>query len=208
MTKHDDLRMLYQQRFERVLSVLAPKLRDFIWDIVKEYPRIDRVSARAKDVNRFLSKARTLQDGKLKYSDPLNEIQDQLAARIVTFYNCDIEPMNEIINTYFASVEEKRIVPDSENEFGYEGLHHILFIPEDILTPEIDRANCPAFFELQVKTLFQHAWAEANHDLAYKPFHKLRDIQKRQIAFTAAQAWGADHIFNELFQDLSERDAP
>lgn len=208
MSNSEKLREAYQTRFDEVLSVLAQRLREFVWDVSKEYPRIDRVSARAKDVEGFLSKALIVEDGKSKYSEPLNQIQDQLAVRIVIFYTSDIDPINELINAYFASVEEKRIIPDAENEFGYEGLHHILFIPEDLFTPDIDRENCPEFFELQVKTLFQHAWAEANHDLAYKPSSDLDKIQKRKVAFTAAQAWGADLIFNELAQDLIKADAP
>ncbi len=207
MNNSENLREAYQSRFDEVLSVLAKRLRDIVWDVVKEYPRIDRVSARSKDVESFLSKALILEDGKSKYSEPLNQIQDQLAVRIVASYSSDIEPINDLINSYFASVEEKRIIPDSENEFGYEGLHHILFIPEDLFTPDINRRNCPEFFELQVKTLFQHAWAEANHDLAYKPSSELDKIHKRKVAFTAAQAWGADLIFNELAQDLIKADA-
>ena len=54
------------------------------------------------------------------------------------------------------------------------------------------------FFELQIKTLFQNAWSEANHDLGYKPERELSKDEKRKIAFTSAQAWGADMIFDEL----------
>ena len=60
----------------------------------------------------------------------------------------------------------------------------------------------PEFFELQVKTLFQHAWAEANHDLGYKPEGKELDQEsKRLLAYASAQAWGADRVFDELFQE-------
>jgi ppGpp synthetase/RelA/SpoT-type nucleotidyltranferase len=62
--------------------------------------------------------------------------------------------------------------------------------------------ECPTFFELQIKTLFQHAWGEADHDLIYKPSGALTSDQRRRVAFTAAQAWGADRIFEELAQEL------
>jgi len=75
-----------------------------------------------------------------------------------------------------------------------------LVIPTDLIDPALDRALIPEFFELQVKTLFQHAWSEANHDLGYKPGAvPLTADAQRRLAFTAAQAWGADHIFDELF---------
>jgi ppGpp synthetase/RelA/SpoT-type nucleotidyltranferase len=58
-----------------------------------------------------------------------------------------------------------------------------------VIDDDADRSKTPQFFELQVKTLFQHAWSEAEHDLAYKPSEPITPHQQRQIAFTAAQAW-------------------
>ena len=77
-------------------------------------------------------------------------------------------------------------------------LHLILALSGDAVAEGIALADPPRFFELQIRTLFQHAWSEANHDLGYKPDTPLCSDQTRQLAFTAAQAWGADHIFNEL----------
>jgi GTP pyrophosphokinase len=55
---------------------------------------------------------------------------------------------------------------------------------------------------LQIKTLFQHAWSEANHDLGYKPALAPVGVEdERRLAFTSAQAWGADHIFDELYSE-------
>jgi putative GTP pyrophosphokinase len=94
-------------------------------------------------------------------------------------------------------------VPESENEFGYEGRHFILFVPQDVVDESVGADESLEFFELQIKTLFQHAWSEAEHDLGYKPLSTLTSEQKRRLAFTAAQAWGADLIFDELHRQTT-----
>ena len=192
----------YQSRYDRVLVPLSKRLDNYIRDLTADYPRIDRISVRAKSVSRFIDKAKKMENGALKYSDPLNQIQDQIGARVVTFYLSDVEQISKLVEDYFGSIEVKHVVPDSPQEFGYEGKHYILFIPADV-KDAATADDCPNFFELQIKTLFQHAWGEADHDLIYKASGPLTADHRRRVAFTAAQAWGADRIFQELAQELS-----
>lgn len=199
--KFAELESQYRFRYERILCPLTNRLDLYLKDVLKDCARLDRVSVRAKAVNRFLEKATRQEEGIRKYTDPLNQIQDQLGARVVTFYLSDVKQISARIEEFFGSVEVQHVVPDSPSEFGYEGKHYILFIPADVkITP--DDEDCPTFFELQIKTLFQHAWGEANHDLIYKPSGPSTVDQRRRVAFTAAQAWGADRIFEELAQEL------
>lgn len=191
------LRELYTKRRERVLSPLERDLEKYISSVFEDQPRIDRISVRSKSLESFLAKAAKTENGQLKYDDPLNQIQDQLGARIVTFYTSDADVVATRVTKYFKHIEAQRVVPDSESEFGYEGIHFILFIPEDVFADPASPRPVE-FFELQIKTLFQHAWSEAEHDLGYKTSAKLSRDQKRRLAFTAAQAWGADQIFEEL----------
>jgi ppGpp synthetase/RelA/SpoT-type nucleotidyltranferase len=185
-----------------VLRPLANALEGHLRELCEREPRVDRVSARPKSVDRFLAKAGTLVNGKKKYSEPLRQIQDQLGARIITFYRSDVDRIAEVVQKYFHPIETRDVIPDSEWEFGYFGRHFILLVPTDVIDASMDRSLVPQFFELQIKTLFQHAWSEANHDLGYKPGGSaLKSDEKRRLAFTSAQAWGADHIFDELFRE-------
>ena len=193
----------YSDRYRQLLVPIANKLEEFINDCLSSCQRIDRVCTRAKSISRFMQKALKQEDGRPKYTDPLNQIQDQIGARIVTFYSSDVERVAEEIRRYFRPIENRILVPDAENEFGYVGQHFILLLPSDVLAVVPSTDDAPNFFELQIKTLFQHAWAEAEHDLGYKTSKSLTSLQKRKIAFTAAQAWGADQIFDELFRELA-----
>jgi ppGpp synthetase/RelA/SpoT-type nucleotidyltranferase len=194
----------YVERRKRVLSPLAERLAMHLDKLFEDFGRIDRISVRAKSVDRFVAKAEKQENGKRKYDDPLNQIQDQVGARIVTFYASDVERVRLEIEKYFRYIESKKIVPESESEFGYEGRHFILFVPEDLIDEKLRGEESVEFFELQIKTLFQHAWSEAEHDLGYKPSGKLTSEQRRRLAFTAAQAWGADEIFDEMHRQVAQ----
>jgi putative GTP pyrophosphokinase len=200
-----NLRSIYRARRDAVLTPLARRIEEQLQEYFREEPRIDRIQARAKDVGRFVAKALKQEDGKPKYDEPLHQIQDQLGVRVVTFYLSDVERVRDIITKYYRPIETKLHVPESVWEFGYFGHHFVLITPADLIDSNWDRAQIPAFFELQIKTLFQHAWSEANHDLGYKPGGRpLSADAKRRMAFTSAQAWGADQIFNELFKGEGE----
>lgn len=197
------LREDYETRRDKILLPLAHRLETHLKTLFEKCPRIDRIAVRVKDVDRFVGKAEKVVNGQKKYGDPFNQIHDQLGARIVTFYKTDVEFLANEVKKYFRYIESRRIIPDSESEFGYEGRHFILFVPQDVIDDGVGGAESVDFFELQIKTLFQHAWSEAGHDLGYKPPIELTSDQKRHLAFTAAQAWGADHIFNELHQQAT-----
>lgn len=196
------LQAAYEERFNRMLQPLAQKLQVYLLNTFGSHKRIDRIYVRPKSIDRFIAKATKQIDVKAKYRDPLNQIQDQIGARIVTFYKSDVEELSAEVKKYFRHIESQVIVPESESEFGYEGQHFILFLPRDIFDNAIRESESISFFELQIKTLFQHAWSEAEHDLGYKPASELTNDQKRRLAFTAAQAWGADQIFDELHRQI------
>jgi len=194
------IKTTYSGRYED-LVITSHRLEKHLSELLENAPRIDRVAARAKSIDRFLKKAEKVDEfGAKKYDDPLNEIQDQIGARITVFYLSDVEYVKKIILDYLTPIELQTKEPNNSNEFGYFGEHFILYVPDDI-TPD-DNDEFPQFFELQIKTLFQHAWSEAHHDIGYKAPRPLCALEKRQMAFSAAQAWGADQNFGELSRKL------
>ncbi|KAA3506216.1 hypothetical protein GOZ80_18740 [Agrobacterium vitis] len=196
----------YRARYETVLFPIADKLSTLLHEIFAGQPRIDRISTRPKSVERFVGKATAEKDGKAKYDAPLHQIQDQIGARIITFYKDDVHRISEEVQRYFHAIESKDMLPENEWEFGYFGNHHILMLQQDLIDPNFNKDLVPYCFELQIKTLFQHAWSEANHDLGYKPGQQpLESDELRQLAFTSAQAWGADRVFNDLFVKRSSQ---
>jgi putative GTP pyrophosphokinase len=192
----------YQRRYDSFLQRVAANLETHLRDQLTGLEHIDRISARAKSPDRFAVKASSQEDGRPKYGSPLTDIQDQLGARVIVFYRGDVDIVSRAVARYFTAIEERELVPESQWEFGYFGMHSILSLPRDVIPEGVPVEEVPRFFELQIKTLFQHAWSEANHDLGYKARAPLVADQQRRLAFTAAQAWGADRVFDELYTEI------
>lgn len=197
-----NLAELYENRFAQILTPTATKLQSYIKDILDGVERVDAVSARGKSPERFAAKALKVDgDGNLKYTDPINQIQDQIGARITVLYLSDLPKIKDIIEGYFTYIEWQAKQPEKSEEFGYFGEHFILRLPDDVIPSGLE-AEAPHFFELQIKTIFQHAWSECHHDIGYKAPRDLTAHERRQMAFSAAQSWGADQIFLELANAL------
>jgi ppGpp synthetase/RelA/SpoT-type nucleotidyltranferase len=104
----------------------------------------------------------------------------------------------------FSSVELRRKAPRI-TEFGYESDHSIFVIPPLVIPPAWrNDTSTPSTFELQVRTLFQHAWAEPQHDLGYKSKDALSEESQRELAWAAASAWGADQALQRVAERMLE----
>lgn len=199
---------LYAKRYN-FLTEAAKDLKSDLTNTFDNIPRteihIDRIDTRAKGIDRFVDKALKEKDGKLKYQNPMNEIQDQIGARILVLYLKDVENVGNRIHDYYTNFEDINKEPDNDHEFKYFGRHMILTMPQEI-RDKYGKENIPVVFELQIKTLFQYAWSECEHDLNYKHIEggELGKEEQRLLALSSAQSWGSDKIFDELLTKIQK----
>lgn len=202
----ENLATTYKKLHDEILISVAAELQSYLQEVLKDVARIDAISTRAKTPQSFATKAlKQDSNGDPKYSNPLVQIQDQIGARINVLFLSDFPKVKTAIEDYFHAVEWTEKKPESDMEFNYFGEHYVLKIPDDAI-PEGMEDQTPEFFELQIKTLFQHAWSETSHDIGYKAPRELNSFEQRKMALSAAQAWGADQIFRELEADIVAND--
>lgn len=195
----EDLRSAYTARFP-LLEELAIRLQREVKSALEGVRHVDRISFRVKTVESFVDKA-TDPRTRPPYGDPLVEIEDQVAGRVVVFFLQDVELVAERIRRNFSVVELTHKRPSKDEEFGYESHHLICLIPPHVTPAEWGRHDrLPATFEMQVRTLFMHAWAEPQHDLAYKGPADLPATARRELFWVAASAWGADQALDRILE--------
>jgi ppGpp synthetase/RelA/SpoT-type nucleotidyltranferase len=178
-------------------------------DILAHLPHIDRIYFRVKSPASFLEKAQSsADDGSPKYTYPLEEIEDQIAGRVLVFYRSDITAVIGALQGKWRKVEHEHRQPASSSEFDYETTHRICVITPDMCPPEWSNLDdAPTTFELQIRTLAQHAWSEPQHAF-YKNRGGLKQSSERKLYWAAASAWGIDSIWEELQNELSELHGP
>lgn len=134
-------------------------------------------------------------EGTRKYENPFVDIQDIIRARIVVYYLSDVEKIANCIKTALGGIEDNDFVNfDDYQKFGYQGRHLIVNINKALIPDDLglNKDMIPSFFELQIKTLFQHAWSQAEHDLKYKgdSEHPLTFEQKKNVSICSCSSMG------------------
>lgn len=215
------LKQAYELR-EPLLKDLAATLEDIAETGLKvygEHGHIDRVYFRAKSAKSFVDKVlkreADVEAGVMKddrpvtvYTNPLTQVEDQIGGRVLVFFLHDIDPVVAILEAAFHKVEMRDHAPQKDAEFGYESMHLVCAIPDEQRPAGwLDQAWMPNTFELQVRTLFSHAWAEPQHDFAYKAATDLTRPQRRHLAWIAASAWGADRGLQDAWASIGGKPA-
>lgn len=184
----------------QLLRELRTSLENEVDEALASLAHIDRIYFRVKSCDSFVQKALDL-NTQPPYSNPLVEIEDQVAGRVLVFFLEDIDPVKKHLLGTFTTVEQKHKRPPKDEEFGYESYHLICNIPPHLKPADWNtREDLPPTFELQVRTLFMHAYAEPQHNIAYKATRDLPTDIRREIAWIAASAWGADHAYERIMK--------
>lgn len=202
------IRAAYERRAP-LLDAIARNLEKELAEMLTYLPHIDRVYFRAKSPASFLEKVQaSADDGSPKYAHPLEEIEDQIAGRVLVFYRSDITAVIQTLEGKWRKVEQEHRRPASSSQFDYETTHRICVITPDMCPPEWSKLeDRPTTFELQIRTLAQHAWSEPQHAF-YKNRGGLTESSERKLYWAAASAWGIDSIWEELQQKLLKLHEP
>ena len=151
------------------------------------------ISGRIKNFTSYFSKyLRLLKAGQSK---PL--ITDLLGIRVICPFIEDLQAAENIVNKKFNVTERDVKGHYTFKEFGYESIHLLVKIPQDIM----DKHGCPGtdIAEIQIRTILQDAWAEVEHELVYKAeFSPFDEPMKRKLAAVNASLSLADIIFQEI----------
>jgi ppGpp synthetase/RelA/SpoT-type nucleotidyltranferase len=136
-----------------------------------------------------------------KYKDPIRQITDLAALRILVFYRDEVSRVEDVLKEAF-EVDIKNTINKgaalTKNQFAYGGISYVVELPKDqVQQPEYAEFR-DLKFEIQILTLCQYAWAEIQRKIEYKTEELVPFVVSRRLSRLMALFDLADDEFMQI----------
>jgi putative GTP pyrophosphokinase len=129
-------------------------------------------------------------------------VTDLIGLRVIVYFEDAVDAIGKLLEEHlpidFAhSIDKRR---RDSGTFGYRSLHYVCRIG----ATEGSGLPAEASFEVQVRTVLEHAWAEIEHDLGYKSGAAVPATVQRRLHRLAGLLELADQEFGAIRDDLHD----
>jgi ppGpp synthetase/RelA/SpoT-type nucleotidyltranferase len=190
----------YQQKigtYAELTTVAERTLKDLIRN-----SNIDHLSvtSRTKTLDSLIEKVK-----RKAYRNPQVENTDLAGVRVITYIESDVRKICDLIDSSFNVHRDKSVDKTDAmdvDRVGYRSVHFICDLGQARLNLQEWSHFENMLFEIQVRTVLQHAWAEIHYSRGYKFFGVLPRRVNRKIYCLAGTLEMVDMNFSTLAQEL------
>ncbi len=180
------------ERYKGIESIVESKMKEAL--NVDDNPLI-HITHRVKTMESIKGKVQRKPD----LYPSVYMMRDILGFRVICYFSDDVDKAADMIAKHFrvdySKSKDKRELIDARS-FGYLSLHYICALPE----AEYE----DLWFEVQIRTILQHTWAEIEHDLGYKAEIEVPREIRRSFSKAASLLETTDDLFSDIQRRLKE----
>jgi ppGpp synthetase/RelA/SpoT-type nucleotidyltranferase len=160
------------------------------------------ISGRTKDLPSAEEKIR-----RKKYTQPSRQLTDLSGIRVITFLETQVNAISNLIRTTFEVDEENsldRATDLGDDKMGYRSTHFVCTLGQNRSGLLEYEALSDLKFEIQIRTVLQHAWAELAHDRSFKLGSGLPTKIQRKLNLYSGMLEIVDGAFDEIAREVDE----
>ena len=129
------------------------------------------------------------------------DLTDLVGLRVITYFEDGVDRVGRLLEAHLPvdfqhSVDKRK--SSADDRFGYRSLHYVCRMPAE------DSRDNQLRYEVQVRTLLEHAWAEIEHDLGYKSRDSVPAMARRRLNRLAGLLELADQEFAAIRRELAD----
>lgn len=136
----------------------------------------------------------------------LGELHDMLGLRVISYLASDVELIVAKLRDNFEVDEDRSLDKQAgldPDRFGYLSYHLVARLNSAREDLEEWNAYRGIYFEIQIRSVLQHAWAEIEHDLGYKSASGVPAHIRRRFARLAGLLELADSEFDAVSREVA-----
>ncbi len=205
--EHNRRYSLYERMNQTVLAILQARIR-------KSAVMKPQYESRVKTFESFIRKIAEKRGRGETFQDPFERIHDLSAVRIVTYFQEDLDTLEKMIDGMITERVDFEPYPDPDKAkkikkpevVGYTGIHYLVGLrPDRTALLEYEELS-GLWCEIQLKTIFDHAWSQVDHRLRFKSeeFHAMSKEQKDEVLAVFADAARLLNESKAVFSTLRE----
>ena len=185
LQEYKDKHPQFEEAESKVISLLKHTFKDGGLHVASVESRIKTERSLAGKLERKGQKYKSLAD-----------ITDVLGIRVITYYIDDVDKIATAIERMFEvdwenSIDKRKI--HTIDSFGYVSLHYVCSME-----------GFPYRFEVQMRTVLQHAWANLDHDTGYKSGVEIPKRYLRSMSRLAGMLELIDEEFSKIRSELTD----
>ena len=185
LQEYKDKHPQFEEAESNVISLLKHTFKDAGLHVASVESRIKTERSLAGKLERKGQKYKSLAD-----------ITDVLGIRVITYYIDDVDKIATAIERMFEvdwenSIDKRKI--HTIDSFGYVSLHYVCSME-----------GFPYRFEVQMRTVLQHAWANLDHDTGYKSGVEIPKRYLRSMSRLAGMLELIDEEFSKIRSELTD----
>jgi len=164
------------------------------------------LSERRADIHLITARPKSLESAFWKvlrksYENPSEQLTDKIGVRVIVYYENDVNRIVEKLAEEFEIDRERSTDKRAAlglRSFGYRSVHLIVRLRGFRAASSDYAALRGLWFEIQVRSVLEHAWAEIEHEIVYKSGVEYPDDILRRFAAIAGTLELIEKEFLEL----------